>query len=155
MSSLILALIACLESSATSWLYQYIKCKGGGACGTIVNNMTSTHSWFWPSYREFDQTETSPKWKTLNLFIPEYEFLYNYHFLALPVHQVCVWGGAHVGLVNCKQYGFYSRLILTFISLIRPRPVLSERLWTYVCLWVWVLLGITRSVEKYQRKWSQ
>ena len=37
-SSLILALVACLDSSATSWLYQYIKCVcgggGGGAYGT-------------------------------------------------------------------------------------------------------------------------
>ena len=34
--------------------------------------------------------------------------------------SVCV--GEHAGHVNCKQYGFYSRLNLTFVSLIRSRP---------------------------------
>ena len=49
MSSLILALVACLDLSATSWLYQYIKC----VCGrrriwdmSIVNTMASTRSQF-------------------------------------------------------------------------------------------------------------
>ena len=73
--------------------------------------------------------------------------------------SVCV--GEHVGHVNCKQYGFYSRLNLTFVSLIRLRPVRNERLWTYLYLWVWVLLVITTSlslnhyIEKYWHKWSQ
>ena len=53
MFSLILVLVACLDSSATSWLYQYIKCVGGRGGGgrriwdmSIVNTMASTLSQF-------------------------------------------------------------------------------------------------------------
>ena len=49
MSSLILALVAYLDSSATSWLYQYIKCVWGGRRiwdMSIVNTMASTRGQF-------------------------------------------------------------------------------------------------------------
>ena len=49
MSSLILALVACLDSSATFWLYQYIKCVCGGRRiwdMSIVTTMASTRSQF-------------------------------------------------------------------------------------------------------------
>ena len=50
MSSLILVLVACLDSNAPSWLYQYIKCVWGGGRRiwdmSLVNTMASTRSQF-------------------------------------------------------------------------------------------------------------